>query len=355
MDAKKLKSFVKGAVKKETFGTNPFDPWSTKANIAESASLNQYLISRGINPQSLGMAAKVAHSKSLQFLKWKQQHMREEHDDVKKPMKKAVDETPKGSQTGQLTPEEVQVEDMGHYATKGEGGKTSFRRSELKKAQSAYKEIKTPRGPGSHNEEVELDENDRYADIEWNHQLGSFKSLEKKKHENMLSKMKSEIEKHLSTGKDAPHEKLQAYLTLKHKVSKMREDVGDPKAAVNADGLNTQVDRMQAERTKSARIIKNIYKNKKMVKEDLYDHEKEDKSVATYGKKPKHDKADDKDSKGENKPRAASVLSGGTTLTGQKRDTVEIDPMMRVRPGQPDPTKKEDKKDGKKDEKKKDK
>jgi hypothetical protein len=47
-------------------------------------------------------------------------------------------------------------------------------------------------------------------------------------------------------------------------------------------------------------------------------------------------------------------MSGGTTLTGEKRDTVEIDPMMRNRPGQPDVTKKDDKKkdDDKKDVKK---
>lgn len=85
------------------------------------------------------------------------------------------------------------------------------------------------------------------------------------------------------------------------------------------------------------------------MKEDLYDHEKADKSVATYGKKPKFDAADKKDSQGENKPKAAAVLSGGTTLTGQSRDTIEIDPMMRVRPGQPDPTKDKDK-DKKKEE-----
>ena len=89
------------------------------------------------------------------------------------------------------------------------------------------------------------------------------------------------------------------------------------------------------------------------VTEDLYDHEKEDKSVATYGKKPKFDKADKDDSKGEKKPEAAAVMSGGTTLTGTKRDTIEIDPMMRARPGQPDPTKKkEGEKDGKEDKKK---
>ena len=94
---------------------------------------------------------------------------------------------------------------------------------------------------------------------------------------------------------------------------------------------------------------------KKMVKEDLYDHEKEDKSVKTYGKKPKFDKADKDDSLGEKKPQAAAVLSGGTTLTGSKRDTIEIDPMMRNRPGQPDVTKKDDKKDDKDKDKKKDK
>ena len=134
---------------------------------------------------------------------------------------------------------------------------------------------------------------------------------------------------------------------------------GDPKAAVNADGLpNAQLEPVSEKKkqmSKSARIIKSLYKKKGMVKEDLYDHEKEDKSVATYGKKPKMDTADKKDSIGEKKPQAASTLSGGTTLTGSKRDTVEIDPMMRNRPGQPDITKKDDKKDDKKEDKKKDK
>lgn len=91
--------------------------------------------------------------------------------------------------------------------------------------------------------------------------------------------------------------------------------------------------------TKSARIIKSIYKKKNM-REDIYDHEKDDKSIATYGKKPKMAKTDDKAGMGENKPEAAAVMSGGTTLTGQDRDVIEIDPMMRKRPGQPDPNKK---------------
>ena len=94
-----------------------------------------------------------------------------------------------------------------------------------------------------------------------------------------------------------------------------------------------------SEMSKSARMIKSIYKKKGM-KEDMYDHEKEDKSVATYGKKPKMSVTSKESSFGEKKPDASAVLTGGTTLTGQPRDTVEIDPMMRKRPGPNIPGKK---------------
>ena len=86
------------------------------------------------------------------------------------------------------------------------------------------------------------------------------------------------------------------------------------------------------EMTKSARMIKALYK-KKNVKEETYDWEKEDKSVQTYGKKPKVQMTDKKDSYGEEKPKAAITMTGGTTLTGEKRDDVEIDPMMKKRAG----------------------
>jgi hypothetical protein len=115
---------------------------------------------------------------------------------------------------------------------------------------------------------------------------------------------------------------------------------------------STQTVGMEVE---SKKKLNNSLVSKRRMSEDMYDHEKEDKSVATYGKKPKMEKAEKEDSGvGENKPQAVGVMSGGTTLTGEKRDTVEIDPMMRNRPGQPDVTKKDDKKkdDDKKDVKK---
>ena len=58
---------------------------------------------------------------------------------------------------------------------------------------------------------------------------------------------------------------------------------------------------------KSARIIKSIYK-KKGKNESMYDWEKDDK------------------------PNAKITLQGGTTMTGQPRDTVEIEPVLKTRP-----------------------
>ena len=70
-----IKSIVKGTAEKPTFGTNPRDPWSAKANIAEDAALNTYLKSRGINPEFATKDQKVSHSKTGQFIKWKRDHM----------------------------------------------------------------------------------------------------------------------------------------------------------------------------------------------------------------------------------------------------------------------------------------
>ena len=75
MTAKKVKSIVKTNVAdKATFGTNPKDPWSTKAELGESAGLDKYLLSRGINPKFVSKDIKVAHSKSNQFKQWARNH-----------------------------------------------------------------------------------------------------------------------------------------------------------------------------------------------------------------------------------------------------------------------------------------
>ena len=91
--------------------------------------------------------------------------------------------------------------------------------------------------------------------------------------------------------------------------------------------------------SKPADVVKSIYK-KHRIKEELYDHEKDDKDGTTYGKKPKFasnkQDADQQGGQSDKKTQAAAVLSGGTTLTGQERDTVEIDPLLKKsKPGSP--------------------
>jgi hypothetical protein len=99
------------------------------------------------------------------------------------------------------------------------------------------------------------------------------------------------------------------------------------------EGLDEGMTYNKREMSKSARIIKSIYKKKRMLKDDMYDWEKDDKGGTSYGKKPKVGKNMLDGNEGDG---AAAVMSGGKTLTGQKRDTVVIDPMIKKpRPGSP--------------------
>jgi len=120
-----------------------------------------------------------------------------------------------------------------------------------------------------------------------------------------------------------------------------KENTMDSLAATGApnDGANSPDDvapkdknKKLIQMSKSARIIKSIY-NRKNMKEETFDTEKEDKSVATYGKKPKLTDNEKKIDAVGSKSSAAAIMTGGTTLTGTPRDTIEIDPMMQLKPG----------------------
>ena len=205
------------------------------------------------------------------------------------------------------------------------------RKTKMKKPSEVFKNIRFAKLDPKHDKgpkgSTDDEEHGAVSEIEWDQQL---KHVKKRAMQEKVDKPTGEL-------KDACWK---GYTAVGMKMK-------DGKKVPNCVPTNEGTD------MKSARIIKSLYNKKGVVKEELYDAEKEDKSVTTYGKKPKHDKADKEDSHGENKPKAAAVLSGGKTLTGEPRDTIEIDPLMRVRPGQPDPTKDKDKdKDKKKDNKK---
>ena len=72
--AEKLKLIVKKPGPKATYGTDPTNPWSMKANINEDKYLDQFLSTRGINPRFVTRNIKVAHSKSNEYLNWRRTH-----------------------------------------------------------------------------------------------------------------------------------------------------------------------------------------------------------------------------------------------------------------------------------------
>ena len=153
-------------------------------------------------------------------------------------------------------------------------------------------------------------------------------------YQDIGNKQKEMMKKWNDDHKDEPH--LQVTIP---------EDVGDAMAAIKGVGIpislpNSQPEKEQQKESRASKI-KALYKKK--MAEDTYDSEKDDKygQNPTFGKKPvMQTDAKGKQSKNMDgiKTKAAAVLTGGTTLTGQKRDTVQIDPdLNNPRPGQSDP------------------
>ena len=413
--SKTLKDIVKKniAPAAKPLGVNPSDPWSAKAKITEASLLDKYLSARGINPQFVSTNTKVSHAKSTQFMKWKQDHMQKEDITTKKddgdarskeihsPTRRRETELKKAAQHYKIKPVTTHKESpnqmtaltpVGEEVTKKPKmtALDKFRKASEKRA-AKHKEIAKKSGGMT----VAIDRLEKHLNKE-------DLQLETKRMSAAI-KLARALDRERQRS-DASRVRADKLLNPPKSPEKVKEDVGDAKAAVNADGLpNPQlepVSERKKQMSKSARMIKALYKKKGVtedstahdckhcngkgyntatkkdgtkvatncpqckgkgyivtkgvVKEELHDHEKEDKSIATYGKKPKFEKSD-KDEGGEKKPQAAATLTGGTTLTGEKRDDIEIDPMMRNRPGQPDVTKKDDKKKDGKEDKKKDK
>ena len=471
--AQTLKSIIKkGGAEKSTFGTNPWDPWSAKANIAEDAALDQYLTSRGINPKHVTKDQKVAHSKMGQFLKWKRDHMSEAVDrkdtitfdipllirvleftreDLKsdinlhKMVERLLNIRGKGTLTmkeyGRIVKEEyseeeveqiVEITTTGYHAaavksrndaavkvmssmgkdkeakTKLDARNRGLKRlsdrthADMKKANSGPQKpvehkpssMSSPQAyyaskkPGEYTgDSVQYSDDTNVISEISSATLDSYKEKAKKSADELSAKgqyrkstnrwgnimkatgkqidkttadIKKSLNKEETVSEVAPPgfegtvKAMKKYKgidnpwalawSMKNKGYKSHkksdgtpknENYQDPMAASSmpCDCANSPDDvepkdknKKLIQMSKSARIIKNLYKKKGM-KEETYDHEKEDKSVATYGKKPKMQQV----SKDLEEPKAAAVLTGGTTMTGEKRDTIEIDPMMKMR------------------------
>jgi hypothetical protein len=430
--AKKLKEIVKGPAPKSTFGTDPRDPWSAKAGITEGA-LEQYLMSRGINPNFVSKDTKISHAKSSSFLKWKRDHMMEETD--KKDT--VVLDIPLLIRVLELAREDIKtdmdlhrvVEKLISIRTKGVLTMDDYNTiADIKENHIAIAMGKMLDDEGSMVLD-QMDQLERAITMIRNHigkdyekqlpawvqskitlatdyvdTVGNYLST---KNEEVVSEVSSELlDRYKEKAKKSADE-----LTAKgqHKKStdrwmnvmkatgkQIEKTTGNIRKALNKEDkfqdtyAATQTvgpevesaDNNSNKMSKSAKIIKSLYKNKgvaeglpqilrkvvpgyakreidkKMddqkfgrtdvdrdanyyrykkiqdklkkqgVAEDMYDTEKEDKSVASYGRPPKMSSINPNKNIGD-KAQAAAVLTGGKTLTGKTRDTLEIDPIMR--------------------------
>ncbi len=425
-----IKSIVKGTADKPTFGTNPRDPWSAKANIAEDAALNTYLKSRGINPEFATKDQKVSHSKTGQFIKWKRDHMIESITEAIDKMDVIMFDIPLLIRMLEYAREDAKtdmdlhkvVEKLIHIRKKGvltmkdytfvtrlrEGleldenhiaiamgqmmdDEGSMVLNQLDQMERAVKMVRDYIGTDYEKQlpawvQSKLTLATDYIDTVGNYlssknedvneaasaSIRMYKALQQAKEKRereerlgneLLNKKPAETQpkkqdmtevappgfegtvKAMKKHKDIDNPFALAW-SMKNKGYKSHkkadgtqknENYQDPMAATSMPngGANSPDDVISKDKgkkliqmSKSARIIKSIYKRKGM-KEEIYDHEKEDKSVATYGKKPKIQRTTDNSNM--EKPQAAAIMTGGTTLTGEKRDTIEIDPMMKMR------------------------
>jgi hypothetical protein len=121
-------------------------------------------------------------------------------------------------------------------------------------------------------------------------------------------------------------DRLQKHLNKEETVNENSLDASAPtEAPVGPGEISADPPSMYRKRelSKSARMIKSLYKKHNM-KEETYDWEKDDKAQS-YGKKPKISKSEEEGKEDD----ARIVVSGGKTLTGEPRDTIEVDPFMK--------------------------
>ena len=283
--AEKLKALIKGNVKdRPTFGTDPNDPWSAKSNISEDELLNRYMKTRGLNPKTASKISKIAASKTGDFNKWKSQHV-----------------------SGGRLPT-IKSEQSTYLASP-----TLKRQRTLDKAFKKSKPIRIA-GPDMHR----------------NVHKGTtqFEEVDKKDTVTMdiplLIRMLEMAREDIKTDAEL-HKVVEKLIDIRNKgtltmddyefVSKLKESLQledtyqDTYAAtqsVSPETYNQSTDDTENSVSRKAKMIKKIHK-----------------SVATPRKKAKV----------ETLPNASAVLTGGTTDTGKPREDIELDPVMKYRPG----------------------
>lgn len=363
----KTKDIVKSATKKTDLtaaktGSDPRDPWSATGagggiaipeNVTSRRAdlLSKFYKSRGYNINYVSKNQRVATSKKGEYEKWKYERGFNEDDQIEEDL------------TTKISHPEIRSE-IKHSPT-------LKRKRQLDQAASQY-EVPSPAGTMKHTkmkkeslDEVSLGDYKEKAKAQVKElkpyvkgEYGDIVKRAVKRRESGLAMAAKREEKEIDEAKTSSAVKLQRALEKEKAKStasvlrakawmdqmkkngekkEVKEDnFGDPKAAseVPFDMANTPNQVAQKKTSKAGSMVKEIYA-KHRLKEDMYDWEKDEKQKP-MGKKPSVQKVDGSNELGDKKPKARMVLKGGTTLTGEKRDMVEIDPMLKNRTSMPD-------------------
>ena len=364
-------NFVSKATKISHAKSNTFKKWRMDHKfeeveyVSEDALLDRYLSAHGINPKFATKDVKISHSKSKQFLVWKQHHMNEDAK-PEQTISKTLSKTPMPG----TTPTHVRQSKIAHDKAKNREifpeSKTiqgtaldKFRQAAAERAKK-HAEIEKKQSKDGSGMTSAIDRLEKHLNKEEVQQideiskstLASYKDKSTASLKNaQANRDAAEPGKHMSKGFADLHKKsdeiakkrvkgLKGYLQRKVGMKPVSEDnFADPNAATQSpfDGANNTDDThdILPRKRGMSKTLKTIKSVCKPVKEETYDWEKDDKNQTSpgkpSGKNPKLSK-EDPNALPDGEPKARAVMSGGTTMTGEKRDTVEIDPQMKSRP-----------------------
>jgi hypothetical protein len=295
MDAKTLKAIV-------------------KPRLVEDAYLNQYLLSRGINPKYVTKNQLVSHSKTTSYLQWKRDHahmvVKETMMDPSAPTQSATDG---GNSSDDIEPQPVNKKGLSKAAI--------LVKSIHKKNASFGEETEVKKKPIYTHEVVHSKSGavtGKYQSRNAAHRGADKKDNEYGGYAHHVREIPSVKTEEVEQIDELDQKTLSSYIR-KTAFVKSREAGHDKAKSIYFGRAEKKLkDRRAAAAT---------------VKEELYDTEKEDKPAAT-SKKTTFQKPS-AESQTKETPQAAAVLSGGKTLTGTPRDVIEIDPMMKMRKNLP--------------------
>lgn len=384
---KKSKDVVKDVVmsksaSKSTYGTDPKDPWSAKSNIDENITsrradlLSKFYKSRGWNVNYISKNKKVSQSKTDDYDKWKRDHGIYEQGEICSTCQ--VDPCICDDSHGFANKEQVTEMDKsqtppgrdGHvsYSTYGsrdkkdpDAGKKQYvakaitPKETVKKAteilnKAFNKEEIAPVSPKQiRSTTSDSPTHKRMHQLNKAAHMGTIQTVDSPSMKTEAARMSAAVKLQRAWEReraksDASKKRGDEYMAQirqqvadKEKKEVKEDNFLDPKAATQCacDATNNPDDTVPNKKmSKAAKMVKELHSRK--ITEDMYDTEKSDKQGEQYGKAPKVKKTDGVNELGDKKPNARMVLKGGTTLTGQSRDMVEIDPMLKNRTSMPD-------------------